>query len=358
MKKIRLLVLLCVVLCAALFGTISCGPYDSERDETGIRLSYAVAFADGYDETTMPFDIAYQSGDDYFSQENALAILKSKDELLSLCREKKYPFFDEKNENFDRKLSRTMRSYSEDYFNDKSLIFILLNENRVFLPKIEKIKVEDGILTVFISNPTGNREESAEKNTFVYIIETEKSSLENVNGVITEKTDKGTADEYEKINFYSEFYSLEYAYNRNLVTKNDIRSIGYYQNLGKEWQGKDGSEQVKSLEDFVATEYQPVEKAPNELSAETIEKIKTSYAELLNDSLKYFYEQKGKTIKKDFLTVNDIYEVKYFGTYNGYIAVAVPSKMSLQQVTTPTIADTVFYYADSGAIIFLFRDGE
>lgn len=279
--------------------------------------------------------------------------------MLVLCRDNNFPFFNEDDENFDRKLSRTMRSFDEAYFADKNLIFILLNEDGFYLPKIDTVAIESGILTVYFSNPTINEADAtAEKNLFVYIVEIEKAIFKDVNGITVKKADKGMANEYDGINVYSDFYSLEYAFNRGLITQNDIRSIGYYQNCGKEWRGEDDAADLKNFKDFVETDYQPLTKAPEELSKETIEKIKISYVDMLNSSLKYLYEQKGMSIKKDLITGKDIDEVKYFGTYNGYIAVAVSSKMSLQQVTTPTIADTVFYYSNSSEIVFLFRDGK
>ncbi len=363
MKKIRTVVFLCASLCALFLTLVSCRSNDEppgvEQSNSTSSLKYAVAFADVYDKTTIPFEIAYQSENDYLQNEDVIAIIKNEDELLSLCREKRFPFFDEKDLNFDRKLSRTMRSFDDEYFENNDLIFVLLSGIGSYLSKIDRIAIEQDVLTVYISNPVTDNDVSEPINTFVGVVGMKKTLLENVSDTSIKKVEKGMINEYEQINAYSEFYSLEYAYNRRMITKDDVRSIGYYNNSGKEWRGTDDSEEIKDWKDFVETDYRPLKEIPEELPTNTIEKIKTAYVDLINSSLQYFYQKEGISIRKDLVTEQDIYEVKYFGEYNGYLAVAVKSSsMSLQQVTTPKIAGTVFYYSNSADVILLFRDGK
>jgi hypothetical protein len=369
MKKHRLRLAILVNFCLYLLLLTACqhdggqliGNNRSWQEEVNTSLIYSVAFADGYGEATLPFELAYQNAGDILSENNVIALLKSKDDLLSLCQDNHFPFFITNDENFDRKLSRTVRSYNESYFEDKDLIFILLNETGNTLAKIDKIENKQGNLTIYIANPIEDQKMDVSDmgSTLVYLIETEKQPLENISTITIEKIQKGAPDEYGSGNAYSDFYSLGYAYNRGLISQNEIRSIGYYYNSGKEWRGEDISESTKEWKDFVETNYQPLEKSPKELSEETIDKIKNSYVDLINCSLKYYYEQQGMTIKKDLVTEKTIDEVKYLGSYNGYIAVAIKSSgMSVQQVTTPIIAGITFYYANSGETILLFHEAE
>lgn len=362
--KRKTVVFVCIILCAIFLLLVSCrdkgNSNETEQDDFKPSLAYSVAFSDGYDKSTMPFEVKYQSGSEDSQANDLTVLIRSKDELYALCQEKGYRFFNENDDNFDRKISRTIRSFDDEYFINKSLVLILLNGISCYLPQINELSIEGGTLYVCVCEPTDNPTGIDErKNTFVCIVETDGQATKNVGEVKIKTVKSGNTLEYEKINSYSDFYSLEYAYKSGMVTQNDIRSIGYYHNGGKEWAGKDPSVATKKLEDFVKTDYIPVSKNPQIISANTIDKIKKTYAEVLNSSIKFFYEKKGLSIKKDVVSKENVYEIEYYGTYNGYIAVAVKSdQASFQQVTTATIADTVFYYANSAEIVLLFRDGK
>ena len=334
----------------------------SEKEGSQTTEVYTVAFADRYDRSTLPFELVYQNDSNVLFPNDIVSILKTKDELVSLCQDNQYPFFDADNENFDRKLSRAIRSYDKSYFEDKALVFILLSQNNDFLSQIDRIEIEQDILTVYISNPKEiqDRDNSTmEKSACIYIIEMEKRSTENIDTAKIQLIQKGSTVEYENGSIYSEFYTLDYAYDRGLITQNDVRSIAFYYHSGKEWMGEDDSVKVKEWEDFIETDYQPIEQDPKELNEKTIDKIKTTYVEMINSSIKYYYEKEGISIRTEIITEKNINNVQYLGTYNGYAAVVVKaSEMSFQQVTTPTIAGVTFYYVNSGETVLLFQEGK
>lgn len=173
---------------------------------------------------------------------------------------------------------------------------------------------------------------------------------------ITETDNSGTENtiyNYMDFKFVSnEILSLEYAYDQNIVSQNDIRSIGYYHNGGKEWKGEIG-EEVK-IEDFIVTDYRPINKDPSVLSAEQKQKIKELYAQYLNDAIKYFYENQGLNIKIDLIKADDVKIIDYYGVYNDYAAVLIKhNDMGLQKTETPVIAGIAFYYPNSEETILL-----
>lgn len=88
---------------------------------------------------------------------------------------------------------------------------------------------------------------------------------------------------------------LESAYSDGLISYDDLRSIAYYYN----------GESAEA--DFV-----PSPKNPEQLSAETIRKIKETY----------YYQADG--FNKG-ASVDDVYVSGYCGTYNGYVVVEIGS---------------------------------
>ncbi len=86
-------------------------------------------------------------------------------------------------------------------------------------------------------------------------------------------------------------YRLEDAYNLNLITQDDLKSIAYYFN---------------KLED---TDFVPKPKNPESIDKKTERLIKKTY---LRDIL-----------KKPKLSIKKVHIYGYYGTYNGYIALRI-----------------------------------
>ena len=86
-------------------------------------------------------------------------------------------------------------------------------------------------------------------------------------------------------------YTLEDAYNLNLITQDDLKSIAYYFN---------------KLED---TDFVPKPKNPESIDKKTERLIKKTY---LRDIL-----------KKPKLSIKKVHIYGYYGTYNGYIALRI-----------------------------------
>ncbi|MCL2675351.1 MAG: hypothetical protein FWE84_02010 [Firmicutes bacterium] len=107
------------------------------------------------------------------------------------------------------------------------------------------------------------------------------------------------------------FYTLQEAYDEGFLTVNDLKSIAYYHHEGKVWL-TDG-ENVWEDEEFV-----PLPKKPETLSAETRKNIKELEARNMNveENIGYFIIRRN-------VKVDDLMIEKYYGTYNGCIALKI-----------------------------------
>ena len=98
------------------------------------------------------------------------------------------------------------------------------------------------------------------------------------------------------------FYTLQKAYDEGYLTKEEIMSIAYYHNGGRVYN-----------EEIMSEEYTPIPKTPQELSEETVNKIKENAA----------YEYNSEHNHETKATADGFTIVHYYGTYDGAVAVIV-----------------------------------
>ena len=124
-----------------------------------------------------------------------------------------------------------------------------------------------------------------------------------------------------------EFYSLEKAYEKGLITKNDLMNIAYYQN---------GNKLFEEVENFT-----PSPKNPETLSEETENAIK--------ETLVYITNQNNSNTKA---TKNDFKIFKYYGTYNDIVVIMISSIYAnyMTVVSYENIDGITLYYGDSNGI--------
>lgn len=128
-----------------------------------------------------------------------------------------------------------------------------------------------------------------------------------------------------------EFISLQEAYEQELLTIDDLKSIAYYQNNGSD------------DDNFV-----PVPKKPEKLSS-TIESLikETKAFDLRNESgLNQESSQKEATAEQVSIR-------KYLGTYGGYVAVMIDDAYTsnLDWIWEQSIGGVNFRYMDSNTIV-------
>ncbi len=149
---------------------------------------------------------------------------------------------------------------------------------------------------------------------------------------------------------YGEFFPLETAYNDGLISKEYVRDIGYYFNDGKEWVScqcgscDSSDDGLKKWECFVETDYTPTVTLSG-LETTTAEQIQSDLCALMNQESSISYD------------IDDIEITNYYGTYDGYVAVAFKTQLvdSFNEITTQTIADTVFYYTNTFSAVVLWK---
>ncbi len=133
-----------------------------------------------------------------------------------------------------------------------------------------------------------------------------------------------------------EFISLQKAYDTGIITKEDLKSIAYYQN---------GDNRGIDNENFV-----PNKKTPETLSAETEKAIKETRAyNLRKNSLSGISTKMAKA--------DDVEIFKYYGTYNNYVAVMLFDAFTdYDQALWEIEIDGVVFYYKNGNRIFLWKE--
>ena len=124
-----------------------------------------------------------------------------------------------------------------------------------------------------------------------------------------------------------EFYSLEEAYEKGWISKNDLMNIAYYKN---------GNKLFEEVENFT-----PSPKNPETLSEETENAIKETRAYDLRIGQFNFEAISG-----------DVYIDEYLGTYNGYVVVMLSDKYTnfAAMESFDNIDGVTIYYSDSQGI--------
>lgn len=118
------------------------------------------------------------------------------------------------------------------------------------------------------------------------------------------------------------FYSLEEAYESEWLTKEDLMSIAYYLNNGRQ-----GNEEIMS------EDYAPIPKTPETLSEEVTAAIKQE-----------FWDANFNELNSNGVTVDDI-GFAYYGSYGKCVAV---------RVNCSEIALGVYYELDYFGVLFQF----
>jgi hypothetical protein len=128
------------------------------------------------------------------------------------------------------------------------------------------------------------------------------------------------------------FFSLQEAYDQGFLTVEDLKSIAYYQNLS--YYQYIGSDDEK---------YTPIPKNPDVLSTETEKAIKETQADILRNGI-----LPEKTAKEEDITI-----LKYYGTYNTYVAVMITDAYTeySQALRNITVAGVLFHYSDGNSIL-------
>ena len=111
------------------------------------------------------------------------------------------------------------------------------------------------------------------------------------------------------------FYHLQYAYDRGLITTEDIQSIAYYNNL-RHFEPTVSASPAPNGPTPVPTEFIPAPIDPAELSEDVWARIQNSYQYVVDGELWKYYSLQYHTHPDDF---------RYYGIYQDYIAIFISS---------------------------------
>jgi len=120
----------------------------------------------------------------------------SLEDLIKLCDEKEYSFFNENDDNYDHELSQKVREYNDTFFQRNSLIMVFYYENTGDYPtKIDSLNIEDNVITVKIAKP-GLEAVNCIASWYVYLIEVNKEDIKDVDKVEATHIIKGKIEDY------------------------------------------------------------------------------------------------------------------------------------------------------------------
>ncbi len=129
------------------------------------------------------------------------------------------------------------------------------------------------------------------------------------------------------------FYTVTEAYESGYLTREQVMSIAYYHNGGREHN-----------EDIMSESYQPLPKAPEKLSEVTDKAIRKNYLEI------YLTQEEEATL-------SDVKLEEYNGTYNDCVAVMIEATyIGYPQSTHTEKIDGINIYYKDGNEIFIWRN--
>lgn len=284
--------------------------------------TYVLAFSGGYDKTRIPFEI------EDFDESGEIAVkIERYADLRSFAEEKNMPFFDENDENYNNAFSQKVREYDEKYFSDRSLIVIIKLEEEYDLERFRDMEIKGEVLTVNLSKPDTDMSYT-EISAFVYIIETDKAYVKQVSEIKTNVTSEGKWSDYSGITYFGLVQDdndrqVEELVRQQVITEEDLNEI--YLKSGCEYQ--DGAwRQVRTPKKEEAD--------PNLLSEEIRFTIIQSIMDEMFENAYKQAEKTGNDKMKEALKKMDVYKYnflsvdRYYGTYNGCIAVGVEYNIS------------------------------
>lgn len=123
------------------------------------------------------------------------------------------------------------------------------------------------------------------------------------------------------------FYTVTEAYEQGYLTREQVMSIAYYHNGGTKWN-----------EEIMGEDYTPLAITPEKLPAEAESALKQDYLDFVwSDTTN---------------TISDVRIDKYYGTYNGYVAVMMAVNFGgfFDEIWREEVAGIVIRYRDSNNI--------
>ncbi|MCM1260391.1 MAG: hypothetical protein NC182_05595 [Prevotella sp.] len=115
------------------------------------------------------------------------SVVLSYEQLLNDCIEWNNDALNESSINYNSELSKLIRSYDEQFFNEKNLIIISFETGNYLKTKVKNIVLNDSILSVNLKQTTKYGNFTTEAYDWLMVIEIDKLNLDNINLIINIK---------------------------------------------------------------------------------------------------------------------------------------------------------------------------
>ena len=154
-------------------------------------------------------------------------------------------------------------------------------------------------------------------------------NLEDENKQLLEKSEL-----YDTVTASKSFYTLTVAYEKSMLSYYDLLNLAYYNNDGRRYN-----------EEIIAEDFKPAQIIPNELNMLLQNAIKRTY-------INVWLQKLDKVVP----TIEDVEIIKYFGTFNGCVAVTVRDNFSgvAGVETGDYVAGVRFVYSSPADIIYIW----
>ena len=153
-----------------------------ERDERIEDLEDGLA--DMEDLMGINYKVTYEGQYGQLGQKNYISICNSNNELMQLCTDNNYGFYDEESRYYESPMGRMIRNYTDNFFKRKSLVVCAFTESAYFGPlKVSSVEVVEKTLTLKINRPDSDTASDVVVS-WMFIIEVTKSMVLNATSSI------------------------------------------------------------------------------------------------------------------------------------------------------------------------------
>ena len=183
MKKFTLLLMVAILACLVMAAAVGCGdrntpqennPTDTQTQNEGDNLSF-LSYRSAYETTYVGYYPFLGDSSSRIIVIDSIRGLHETDEALG------NPFYGEDNDNYDSELSKTMRNYTVEFFENKAILFAILSLPHYEILSLSRIETVDANLVVSFKSPSDDATEQYAEvlTTELFVIEIEKESMEN-----------------------------------------------------------------------------------------------------------------------------------------------------------------------------------
>ena len=109
------------------------------------------------------------------------SVILSYEQLLNDCSEWNNDAFNESSINYNSELSKLIRSYNEQFFNEKNLIIVSFETGNYLKTKVKNILLNESILNVNLKQTNKYGNFTTEAYDWLMVIEIDKLNLDNIN---------------------------------------------------------------------------------------------------------------------------------------------------------------------------------